>query len=107
MCGHGEQPHSRVDDGDRARDLVLGKHVLYQLSYVHTEPTRGTDPLASCLPSTRSAIELRGHAFRELESDQREPSSKPGVDAVNHPGSEPPTRLERVACPVQKGRSAR
>lgn len=39
----------RADDGDRTRDLHLGKVPRYQLRHIHVEPTT-SDQLAACLP---------------------------------------------------------
>ena len=39
-----------ADDGDRTRDLNLGKVARYQLRYVHPEKPRGIEPRTSSLP---------------------------------------------------------
>lgn len=70
------------------------------------EPPAGTDPAASSLPRTCSAIELRGHAFREQDSNLRAPGSKPSRDAVNPPRSEPPPGADPGLPPYRGGVTA-
>lgn len=103
--------HSRIraDDGSRTRGLHLGKVTRCQLRHVRMEPPAGTDPAASSLPRTCSAIELRR---REAGRAGVEPASlvpgqsraAPADRATGH--REPATGLEPVTCPIQGGRSA-
>lgn len=71
----------RADDGDRTRDLHLGKVARYQLRYVRMEPPRGVES-ADDLTGEPDAREVR-FSLDGVASFWRDPVRLPGA-GISH-----------------------
>lgn len=83
---------------------ALARRCSNRLSYIHMEPPRGTDPLASCLPSTCSAIELRGQSSGGWTRTSVLRGQSPSGIPANPPRNGAATRCRPGPCALQ-GRS--